>query len=176
MNKKLKSEDVTPELKSCVNIYMMLLAKAQTIRKHVDKIQRGILAECPLTCGHREDIGKDTPEKIIDPENVYLCEDKDRLEDYYAECDKRERAEGLKPASMERDYCPALVAEHDVVKSQWLLFDAAARMLGLDFDGKELNNTLLCMGLQKHQEFIDLCCKLIVNAPDYVNPLTGKGA
>jgi hypothetical protein len=46
------------------------------------------------------------------------------------------------------------------------IFDAAATMMQLDMDGRDLNNGLLCQkdGLSKRQEFIDLMVKAVVNS------------
>ena len=167
----LTAKDITPELKLAVNLYMVLLARAQTLREQVDIIQRQALRECPLVNSHIEGIGQGKPIEITDPESTYLCDDKDMMDEYYATLDDREKKAGIKPDDMALEYCPALVAEHDVTRAKWAIMDASADMLHMEFDGQELNNRLLGLGLKKHAEFIDLCCKLVVNHPNWKNPL-----
>jgi hypothetical protein len=53
------------------------------------------------------------------------------------------------------------------------LIECGAEMLGAKTP-QDFNTALLCAGgLEKRQEFIDLLCKLVVNLPDFRNPLTG---
>jgi len=168
--KKLTTKDVTPGVKSAVNAYLMARVYAETMREEVDKIERAVLKECPLSNGREQKRGMPAKE-ITDPKYTYHCTNEDELQDYYEECDKRERKASLKPDSMPFDHCPALVAENIQNKTQWLICDVAAEMLKMDFDGKELNHRLLCMGLDKYNQFIDLVVGLVVNLPGFKNPL-----
>lgn len=168
---EMTAKDVTPAVKSSVSAYLMARAYAETMRGKVDEIQRAILEECPLANGVEQEHGIE-PKEITDPHRAWLCSDNDMMQDYYAESDKRLRAANLKPDDMPDAHCPALVAEHIQLKTEWLMLDCATEMLGMDFDGKELNNRLLCMSLEKRQEFINLLVKLVVNLPDFKNPLT----
>ena len=168
MKTQLTQKNVTPGVKSAVNSYLLARAYAETMREAVDKIQRQALEEAPLKNGfERFEINK-----ITDPKQAYLCTDENQLKDYYAECDSRERQAKLKPPDMPFDHCPALVAEHLQVQTEWLICENAAEMLGLEFEGKELNNRLLCLGLEKRQRFIDLVVGLVVNLPGFKSPLT----
>ena len=156
-------KNVTEEVKSSVSAYLMARAYAETMRSAVDEIQRTILEECPLH-DRRDDV------LITDPKDAWHCDNEHELKDYWAECDARLRAAGLKPANMPDTHCPALVAEHVQMQTTWLIAEAAAKMLKLDFDGKELNCRLLCMGLDKRREFIDTIVGLVVNLPDFKSP------
>jgi len=169
MKTNLTMQDVTQDVKSSVNAYLMARAYAETMRSAIDKIQRGVLEECPLTNGLEVKHGK-SERRITDPEHAYLETREDHIQDYYAECDKREREAGLKPKEMEFDYCPALVAEHLQVKSEWLLIESAAEMLGED-KPEDFNNKLLCHGLESRKKFIDLVVGLVLNLPDFENPM-----
>jgi len=173
--RRLTQKDVTPGVKSAVNAYLMARAFAETRRDQVDKIEREILAEAPLTNGFYETEGrrnhKEAGELITDPKDTWLCTNEAQLEEYYLECDNRARKAGLKPDDMPTTHCPALVAERIQTETEWLICDNATTMLGLEFDGKELNHRLLCMGIEKYQEFIDLIVKLVVNLPDFKSPL-----
>uniref|UniRef100_A0A6H2A4X6 Uncharacterized protein n=1 Tax=viral metagenome TaxID=1070528 RepID=A0A6H2A4X6_9ZZZZ len=169
MKTKLSIKDVTPAVKSSVAAYLMARAYAETMRAAVDKIHRAILEESPLTNGHESKHGKPA-EMITDPKLTWLCDDEEIMKDYYQESDKRLRAAHLKPDSMPDDHCPALVAEHIQVKTQWLLIECAAEMLG-ENNPRDFNNQLLCAGLDTHQKFIDLVVGLVVNLPDFKSPL-----
>lgn len=173
LGKTLTRADVTPAVKAAVKAYLMARARAEVIRAEVDKIERAILAECPLTNGLEQEHGE-PPRKITDPKHVYLCTDEALTSDYYAECNHRERKAGLKPADMPDTHCPALCAEHLVTQAEWAIETAAAVMLGLPFDGRELNGRLLSLGLEARHKFIDLVVGLVVNLPDFKNPVTGE--
>ena len=166
----LTQKDITQEVKSAVNAYLMARAYAETMRAAVDKIERAILQESPVTNGLEVEHGE--PARLItEPKHTYLCTDEAMMADYYAEVNKRLRAKGLKPADMPDTHCPALVAEEMQLTAERLVIDTAADMLKLGFDGKELDHRLLCMGLEKRQELIDLVVKLVVNLPDFKSPL-----
>jgi len=170
MKTNLKLEDVTQAVKSSVNAYLMARAYAETMRAAVDKIDREILEECPLT--NDLEIRHDRPAgSVTDPKYTYLCENEDLMDDYYQESDKRLRAANLKPSSMPFDHCPALVAEHLQIQTQWLLIESAAEMMGIE-NPENFNNDLLCNGLDTHKKFIDLVVGLVVNLPNFKNPLT----
>lgn len=167
---KMTTKDVTLAVKSSVNAYLMARAYAETMRDCVDKIQSDILAECPLSNDLEQKRGL-AARQITDPKQAYLCTNEDWLQDYYQETDKRLREARRKPDDMPINHCPALVAECLQTDTEWILLDCASDMLAMDFDGQELNHRLLCKGLDKRQEFIDLVVGLVVNLPDFKNPL-----
>ncbi len=158
---------LTPEVKSCVNAYLMERAYAETMRDKVDKIHRDILTQCPIYAdvhGHSQ--------QIFESKDLYLCGNDALCQDFYEEADKRLRAAKLKPDDMPASHCPALVAEHLQVKCEWMLIDAAGKPFGITADN------IMCSkdGLGNRQKFIDLVVGLVVNAPGFKNPLTGKAA
>lgn len=87
------------------------------------------------------------------------------MDAYYTEIDKRLKQLNMKPSDMERDFCPALVAEHEQLKAEWHIMDVAATMMELNYNGKELNHKLLCQknGLEQRQKMIDLMVKLVLS-------------
>lgn len=137
---------------------------SEVCRRHMPTLT---LAECPLTNGLETEHGR--PERAItDPRETYLCTDDALLEDYYLECDTRERAAGLKPADMPRDHCPALRLE--------LIQRLAERVLievGLELFGGTPSMALHLYG-DKRQHMIDLLAGLAITAPGFRNPLTGR--
>lgn len=171
----LTAKDVTPAVKSAVNAYLMARARAEVLRSKVDKIHRQILTEIEFYNDLEVEHGK-AKERITEPKYTYLCEDKAALERYFLESDKRERLAGLKPDDMPVDHCPACTAEWEQTQIEWLMLDCASEMLHMDIDGQELNHRLLCKGLETRQQFIDLIVKLVINLPDFRNPLTRKAA
>lgn len=65
---------------------------------------------------------------IPDPEQLYLCLDKEQLAHYYNACDTAHREHGF---TGPYGHCPALVAEHLVTQAEWALLDAGCALLGL---------------------------------------------
>lgn len=155
MKERLTIQDITPEVHSLVQSYLTTRAIAETLREEVDKVKVGVLSgfsfKNDLSIEHGEE-----ERDITDPEDLYLSQDEEGIIRYHAEVDKKLKESGIKPKSMESDFCPALVAEHDQRKIEWALLDEVAEVLECEYDGKKLNNRLLCLGPEKRQQFIDL--------------------
>lgn len=131
--------------------YCAKKAMAEVLRDRVDAIARQLLAEeCPLYMTLNEDGGR-----VIDPKDYWLAEDEDALKAYYAAMNRDLRAAGIKPDDMDDDYCPALVAEHDVVRARAAVINAVAPMVGLDLG--------LLYG-EKEEQFFQLAMELILKA------------
>lgn len=167
--KTLKPTEITPQVKAAASAVLLAKAYAMTMREAVDKIQREILSECPLRVAD-ENFETRGEERITEPRYTYLAE-QDDLEDYWYQCDKRERAAGIKPDTMPDGHCPALSAEYIQTQAQWLLVDCTADMLGLQKEQGELTHNLLCYGLETYFKFIDTVLSMVVNQPDFKNPL-----
>lgn len=166
----LTAASVAANLRPAVDAVLMTTAYAQLMREKVDAIRREILTECPLTPSELA-LKLGEPEPITDPKEVYLCEDAAQLEDYYAESDKRERAAGLKPADMEKEYCPALVAENIQMEAEHLMLDCFAELIKFEGGGKTFRHLLLCRGMDEYKRAKELCIKIVVNMPGYKSPL-----
>ena len=164
---KLTEKDITQDVKSAVSAYLMARAYAETMRERIDKIETAVLVQCPLTNG-LEIKHVQPAREITEPKEVYLCTDKDMLEEHYGEVNHRVRAAGLKPDDMPDSHCPALVAESLQCDTEHLIIDTAIEMLNLD---KDFGHTLICNGMDKYHQFIDLVCKLVINAPGFESPL-----
>lgn len=109
-------------------------AYAQTMREAVDKIQRKVLEEIPLYDDLDAEQSGAERQRITDPKRTWLSKDDAAFGRYVAECSKRERAAGLKPASMPDDYCPALVAEDLQTKAERALLDSGGALFGFSAD------------------------------------------
>ncbi|MFA5151120.1 MAG: hypothetical protein WC554_01025 [Clostridia bacterium] len=162
--RKLTAADITPDIKTAVNAVLLARIYAKVKRADVDKIERAVLAEAPLTNGLEVEHG--LPARMItEPKETYLCTDKEILANYYAEVNKHERQTGIKPDTMPDDCDPACCAEEVLRTAQHLLIKAAEPV----FDATLYQ--LLCAGLYKYREYINLLCGLVVNLPDFKNPL-----
>ena len=109
-------------------------AYAETMREAVDKIQREILTEIALYDDIMSNHSGTERKRITDPKLTYLSQDEVACQWYFAECNKRERVAGLKPADMPDAYCPALVAEHLQIKAERALLDSGGAMFGFNAD------------------------------------------
>ena len=162
---KFTPDMVTDGIKGGVRAVLIAHAFAETMRAEVDKVYLEILTECPVYADQF-----DNTRQILKVNDLYLCSDKDLCQDVYDEAHVRLRAARLKPADMDRDKCPALVAERLLVDTEHILVLAAEEV----FEGVTLEK-LICAGMGKYRKWIDLLCGLVVSLPDFRNPLTGKG-
>lgn len=162
MKTNLKPSDVTTELIMAVYTYVGKRAIAETMRAEVDKVTTQLLTDIEL---YSEGNNYRSSKRIFNPSDTWLCRDDEVMETFYTEIDNRLKEVGLKPDDMERDFCPALVAEHEQIKAEWQMLTEVAKMLELDMTGNDLNNQLLCQkdGLNKRREFIDMTVGLVLN-------------
>lgn len=160
----LKPSQITTEVKEAVYKLIGLRIVAKDMRNKVDAIAREILEKEVVMFNDFNTRHGLPSERILNHDHVYMCEDEEKLHLYYTLCDKAERGAGIKPDDMIFDYCPALVAENEALEQEWKILDLMANILEIGFDGKELNHRLLCTGLEKRQQFIDLTVKLVLSA------------
>jgi len=171
MKTKLSQKDVTPALKSSVNAYLIARAFAETMREKVNEVYKESLSIHPLFEDFMSERRNGANKRILDVDKMYLSTDEATCKEVYADVNYVLKEKGIKPDDMPDDHCPALVAEELQRKTEKLIIDSAGEMLGFDFDGKELSHRLLCLGLEKYRQFIDLCVGLVVNLPDFKSPL-----
>lgn len=157
-------------LRAAVRAYLLARACAETTRARVDEVQRAILAESHWHVApewRERTTRRGGLERITDPGLAYLLSAEDQAR-YCAECDRRTRAAGLKPASMPDEHCPALVAEELQRQATALMIDLAAPFVGFREDKPgEMHHRLLCAGLDKRREFVDLLVKLALATPGF---------
>ena len=162
-----EKKEITSAVKSAVNAYLLARAHANTMREIVNKYYKEALEIYPLyTDRHKK------AEQIYDVKRMYLSEDEQTCEDVYNDVEYRLRRDGIKPPEMPDGQCPALVAESIQRDAENLIIEATGEMLGMDIDSLEIKTRLLHMG--KYYEYIDLVCKLVVNLPDFKNPLNNN--
>ena len=167
---KLTPQDIPQGVKSAVNAYLMARTYAECMREKVNEVYKESLGIFPLYTDRNKRRGGKS-ERIYDPEKMYLSKDDETCKDVYADVDFHLRKRNIKPESMPDGHCPALTAEHLQTQAQWLIIDTAGEMLG---ETGDFQHKLLCAGLDKYHEFIDLVVKMVVNMPDFANPLTGR--
>lgn len=166
----IKPKDVlTQDTISCVNAYLMARAYAETMRDQVNEVHEKLLREFPVYAD-KATRGANKGEQILNSGDLYLCSDDAQCQFFYDEADIALRECGLKPESMPDTHCPALVAEHLLVKAESLLVDTVAPIFNMD------RQRLLCAGMKKYHKFTDLIVGMVVSSPGYKNPLTGKAA
>lgn len=97
--------------------------KAKVTREYVDAYCLPILADLQIP-------DKRTGEQIDDLEHVYKADlDSHEIKRFYELCNDAHRAHGF---DVPPGYCPALVAEHEVVKNEHALLSLAKQFLGID--------------------------------------------
>lgn len=140
---------LTPErIQAAKNLYMAM-AWAETVRPIVTEYQMDILQD------HQWKANKEWSEKrgvneptILTPNRTYLLNDDD-AKIYYQEC--FEAAARAHLPVKEVGYCPLLIAEHNVVKAEWALFDAMEDVTGID--GHELYG-------KNREKYLDLLLRM----------------
>ncbi len=165
---KAKAKAMSQALARHVNNLLLATTLAQIERERVYKIQWRVLQEGIYTGRDRKD-GEQF--RVLDPKISYLMDDQS-AKLYFARLNAIHLAEGFKKAA--EGCCPALTAEHLKIQAEWALLKAAE-----EFFPGVTNDKLLCgvkgkNGLDTRREYLDLLIGLVVNAPGYKNPLTGK--
>ena len=165
---------ITQALKSSVNAYLMAKTLAECEREKVDNMAREILETATYRADPKFVERGHVSERITDPDKAWMLEDRDH-NDYLVDLKKAMEKVGYKikhnPNEPEYSFnCPALMAESMQRDAEYLLVDAVAEMLG---ETDDLAHNLICAGLDKYHQFIDLVVGMVVNMPGFKNPLTG---
>lgn len=168
---------ITNAVKSAVNAYLLARTLAICEREKVNALAREILEtgiyHADLKFVKREHVC----ERITDPDKTWMLEAEEH-HDYLIDLRKAMQNAGYTiksiPGEPEYSYkCPALTAESLQNDAEHLIIDAVAEMIG---DSDDLAHNLICAGLDKYYQFIDLAVKMVVNMPGFKNPLTGEVA
>jgi hypothetical protein len=174
LSNKQRAQKVARELTPIVDAYLMAKAYAELQREKVDAIQRRLLDATEYFTDGKWEM---SPFRITRPKDDWLMSDADSHE-YLSDLRDALTAEGYTikatPGEPYWSYkCPALTAESLQNDAERALINLAAELLNA---GPDLHHRLLCAGLDKLHEFVTLCVKMVVNAPGYKNPLTGRAA
>jgi hypothetical protein len=118
------AKDCAPAAKAV----LMARAFAQVERERVDAYILPIFARYTFVDGLSRR-GDHRGEKIDRPDQLYLSTDEALVAQYFEECDQAHRAHGFKGP---KGHCPALTAEHLVIKTEQALIDLAKPLIGID--------------------------------------------
>lgn len=113
--------------------------KAQAVRKHVDGYIEPVLLKANL----KDDQGN----TITDHRHVFLCEDDEKVNAFFAACDSAHAENGY---DMPEGFCPALTAEHEAIKAENAVMDAASQAMDAPFHN---------LNLKSRRKFFDLVIK-----------------
>ena len=130
-----KTPKPSEELKSYVNAYLMARVLAEAKRDDVNAVYKEVLTELPIFADAYD---CEDGHQIFDPDHMYLSKDNERAKEIYASADKLLKERGIKPADMDKDFCPALVAESLQMDVKHLLIKAMARMIVKDRTPEDL--------------------------------------
>lgn len=125
---------VNPAAWVLVLAYRAAVAREAEMNALVAPIQAQILREVPMFNDLEAGRRGYKPERITDWQLTYLSTDEAAAARAFALADERLKAAGIKPAEMEADFCPALVARTERVDAQRALINATAAPFGLDAD------------------------------------------
>jgi hypothetical protein len=165
---KRQADEMSRELRPHVDTLLLATALAQLERERVDKIQRRVLAEEVYLMDERHWKRGREDQRITDPGKSWLMCDVDSAQ-YHAELNAIHLANGFEDAA--QGFCPALVAEHDQVKAEWALIEAALKWFPQCDNGTLLCGTNTEGGLETRRKYLDLLIGLVVNHPGYTSPL-----
>lgn len=151
---------ITPsnELKQATRDYLQSLAKAETLKPICEQIQAVVLAE--LKCCYDPKWSEHSRRNhltgpITDPKHSYLMSDEDAAR-YYPALDAAYRAAGFDLPD-EIGYCPYLMADHERIKAENRMLDAAVCLHGHD-DLKPPH-----IYGENRKKLVDLTCRYVVN-------------
>ena len=147
----------TDAMIAAATLVFMHMAKVAVIRPIVEGYQKELLAKHQFKV--RDEFSERRgAEVILDPKLSYLMPDED-FAIYDAECKAARDTAGLHVE--DKDFCPLLVAENDLIKAKRTLVDVMESVTGIGHD------KLMC-NFDKYDEYIDLCLKLL--SPYVKNP------
>lgn len=153
----------TSDMIHAAQTVFLCMAMVETIKPIVTGYQKAILNKYQFkVASDKVNRGHDKDEIILDPDKSYLLDDSDSqvyIEETFRE---RDRA-GLKVSNPE--FCPLLVAEHNLTKAQHILIRSMEPLTGVTLD------QILCGRncLVNLKKYIELSLRLL--APFVKNPL-----
>ena len=157
---------ITQDVKSAVNAYLLARTFAELQRERVDIVVKEILTTANYYADPKHKTRGRKQKTITDPKDTWLLSEAEHV-DFLLDLKAALQKAGytIKTHEEEHSYnCPALTAEYLQTKTEWLVVDSAAEMLG---ENKDFRSTLLCAGLNKYHKFIDLVVGLVVNSPGF---------
>lgn len=122
---------ITPEMRKRAESLRGAEKKAIELRQLVDAVWRELLREDEFAMyrnshNHLSDYG----DRILSHNLLYLSNDENAFNRALQEIDRRLKSKGIKPAEMDVDYCPASVAERELLELQWEIVADIETILG----------------------------------------------
>ena len=159
LNKEVQK--IKEELIVAVNIVLVRQTHAELLREKVDAVYREILAEIPTYVDPK--FKREPNTRILENKDLWLAGE-EAWTKVYAEGNKRLLEQGIKPADMDSEFCPALVAEHEFSKAKHLLIETASPATQITLD-------MVSGSLESYRKLIDLLIGLIISLPEYKQPV-----
>lgn len=146
------AKTVAKALNTPVNAVLLAMVHKELMEEKCGAIQRGLLATGKYGA-------------CRDPKLTWLPAEEGGVDDkqYYSDLDAAYRTAGW--TDLEPGHCPALIADSVLTDAHHCLIACAEEF----FPGITVDR-LLCAGLARYKEFIDLLVKLVVSAPGYRKP------
>ena len=108
---------------------LVAMARAQTVRAQVDAYIKPVFDRFTFTAADKfNQSGNITIDK---PSKLYLSEDEAQCAAFYAACDVEHKKNGY---DLPAGNCPALVADHDLVKAEYALLVFVGKAFELPFE------------------------------------------
>ena len=163
--KNNKAMEVSKMCEPAVNALLLAKAYAAVKREQVDAVSRRLLAESVYMVADENRTNDDHPERITDPRYDWMM-GSEAFAGYYAKRNAILLETGIKPAAMPEEHCPALTAEYQKTKAEWVVLKTAWALIASDHpaDGWE------DLYGDNRDTFLDLVINLVVNRPGYVEP------
>jgi hypothetical protein len=147
---KAFSRDIAPAARAVLMARVFAEMERERVNAYIRPIFESFKFEYgpDITRGHLSGL-------IPDQKDLYLCEDENRLKDYYAECDRAHRDHGFTGPD---GHCPALVADNLAMRTESMLIDLAKDLFGFDStqlygeDRKKCLDLLIGAGIKAEKE------------------------
>ena len=147
----VKSFDNDKRVKAVRKALIRAAHNAVEVRAKVDAYIAPVFAKFEFFNDLEARMGDVPRVRITDPSKLYLSEDKEQCARFYAACDAAHKANGY---DLESGFCPALIAEHEIVRLENALLHLADSLLNTPFskswgDNRDKALELLTKGVAK---------------------------
>lgn len=120
--------DLSRDIGPAVSALLAARVFAEAERERVDAYIRPIFDTYKFTYAAKWK-DRHAGELLKAPKDLYLADDEIQVACFYDECDKAHRAHGF---TGPQGHCPALIAEHLVIRAEWALIELAAPKFGIN--------------------------------------------
>jgi len=155
MRKATPRDFARPEIVGAALVVVAARAAAKVERARMDEIETQLLAEHPLYTSAKWEKHGMKRSRITKPSEVYLA-DQDDWGPHYA---RKHEVLARLGYVIDADKCPALVAEATAIDAETALIRLTATLPGCE---KVTPSSLLCLGLDERNEFVELVLKLAI--------------